>query len=91
MRTRPLLLAVLAATTALVTPAHAAGWQEEVVDRLPGAAFSTVADLDGDRRPEILATSFGVVAGFGPTSGGTVAAYRRTAHGWLRQDLIRPS
>lgn len=82
-------VAVLAATGA---PAQATGaWQEEVVGQLPGAAFSTLADLDGDRRPEVLATSFGTVAGFGPTGGGTVASYRQSRGRWERTDVVPPA
>lgn len=66
-------------------------WKEEVVGMLPGAAYSTFADLDGDGRPEILATSFGKVSGFGPTTGGTVASYRKVGRSWVRHDLIVPA
>ena len=36
-------------------------------------------------------TSFGVVSGFGPTAGGTVATYRRTGKRWVRSDVITPA
>lgn len=68
-----------------------ATWAEEVIGQLPGAAFSTLGDLDGDHRPEVIATSFGKVAGFGPTGGGTVASYRQSDTGWVRADIITPA
>jgi hypothetical protein len=80
------LLLVLAAPEAHASTA----WREEVVGVLPGAAFSTVGDLTGDGVPEVVATSFGQVSGFGPTAGGTVAAYTRRGERWVRTDVIRP-
>ena len=69
----------------------APAWSEEVVGQLPGAAFSTIGNLDRDRAREIVATSFGKVSGFGPTAGGTVATYDRNRKGrWVRRDVIRP-
>lgn len=66
-------------------------WKEEVVGKLIGAAFSTTADLDRDGRPEILVSSFGKVAGFGPAAGGTVAIYKaKRSGGWSRTDLVVP-
>lgn len=78
---------------AFATPSHAetTAWSETVVGRLPGAAFSTAADLDGDGVPEVIATSFGKVAGFGPGTGGTVASYRRKGTDWFRTDIISPT
>jgi hypothetical protein len=66
-------------------------WTEQVIGTLEGAAFSTLGDLDGDGRAEVVATSFGKVAGFGPTTGGTVASYHRTDAGWQRADIITPA
>ncbi len=88
-------IAVALVTAALTAPAFATGadptWTEEVVGVLPGAAFSTAGDLDGDGQPEIVATSFGKVAGFGPTTGGTVASYSLKGKRWVRADIIRPT
>jgi hypothetical protein len=87
---RRLLAALL--LLSLARPASAAtGWREEVVGQLPGAAFSTLADLDGDGRPEVVANSFGTVTGFGPTAGGTVASYRRDGRRWLRTAVVTPA
>jgi hypothetical protein len=88
-------LALVATALLALLPGHAdaagTGWREEVVGVLPGAAFSTLADLDGDGRQEVVATSFGTVAGFGPTGGGTVASYTRRGPGWDRQDVVTPA
>jgi hypothetical protein len=88
-------LLIVAAILATLLPGRAdaaTGWSEEVVGKLPGAAFSMTADLDGDRRKEILVSSFGKVAGFGPTAGGTIAIYRaKRGGGWSRTDLVKPS
>lgn len=86
-----MLLALTVPTSAVPSNAALPAWTETVVGRLPGAAFSTAADLDGDGVPEILATSFGTVSGFGPGTGGTVAAYRRAGTGWTRHDVITPA
>lgn len=88
-------LLVVAALLGTLLPGRAdaaAGWSEEVVGKLPGAAFSMTADLDGDRRQEIIVSSFGKVAGFGPTTGGTMAIYQaKRSGGWTRTDLVKPS
>ena len=86
-----LVLIVLVGLAAVPAQASGSAWTEEVVGVLPGAAFSTAADLDGDGQPEVIATSFGKVSGFGPTGGGTVAAYRQHGKRWTRTDVIRPS
>lgn len=90
---RALLACALATAAALGhLPASAApGWTEEVVGRLPGAAFSTTGDVDGNGRTDLVVTSFGVVSGFGPTGGGTVAVYRRQSRSWVRSDVITPA
>jgi hypothetical protein len=86
------VLVAMGLLAAIPTAAPAATtWREEVVDRLPGAAFSTVGDLNGDGVPEIVATSFGKVSGFGPTAGGTVAVYTKRAGRWVRRDVITPA